>query len=407
MGWKDFIMVDNGIARSAISSAVSRPFPSSVDVRPADDIGLAEYEAFCATAIVGPAQHPLWIRAWIEASGTDALIVMMRRSGVPVFALAMEVVREGPFLVARFPAGDHANGNFAAVAADAHQLSEADARTLCVAIHAARPDIDLISLQRQNPTIGEFANPLAGLAYMRSPNVSLAVDLSGGFDAVLSRHNGRKKRKKFRGQLRKFEEVGGYRVITASTPEEVDSILDAYFEMKAARFAEKGIPNVFAPIEVQTFFRRLYSSCLHLPAHMRPFELRAVEVEGGLVAVHGMSHTPHSILCDFGGMRETAAAQCPGYFFDYLCIEDACNNGKTIYDFSVGDEPYKRSWCDVETWQFDTLLPLTAKGRAAWALATARAHAVRLVKSNAALWSLVKQLRTKVAGTKVQPHQED
>ena len=106
-------------------------------------------------------------------------------------------------------------------------------------------------------------------------------------------------------------------------------------------------------------------------------------------------------------MRETGRGAVPRLLLRLPCIEDACNHGKAIYDFSVGDEPYKRSWCDVETWQFDTLLPLTAKGRAAWALATARAHAVRLVKSNAALWSLVKQLRTKVAGTKVQPHQED
>jgi CelD/BcsL family acetyltransferase involved in cellulose biosynthesis len=54
----------------------------------------------------------------------------------------------------------------------------------------------------------------------------------------------------------------------------------------------------------------------------------------------------------------------------------------------------------VETWQFDTLLPLTAKGRVAWACEMARAQAIRLVKSNDALWSLLKQLRTRVAGGK-------
>ena len=173
--------------------------------------------------------------------------------------------------------------------------------------------------------------------------------------------------------------------------------------MKAARFAERGISNVFAPLEVQTFFRRLYSSSLVYGD--RPFEVKGIEINGELVAVHGMSINEHSVVCDFGGIVEMGANLSPG-FFDYLCIEEACNAGKSLYDFSVGDEPYKRSWCDVETWQFDTLLPLTAKGRAAWAITTARGHAVRLIKSNAVLWSVLKQLRTKVAGTRSTPHDQ-
>ena len=33
-----------------------------------------------------------------------------------------------------------------------------------------------------------------------------------------------------------------------------------------------------------------------------------------------------------------------------------------IFDFSVGDEPYKRLWCDIETRHIDVVAPLTAKG---------------------------------------------
>src|SRR5690606_15564462 len=97
---------------------------------------------------------------------------------------ALEIVREGPFRTARFPGGDHANGNFPAMARDTAPLSEADTKAICQAVHDARPDIDLIYLQRQNPVQVGVSNPLAELSSIRSPNVSLAVDLSGGFEGV-------------------------------------------------------------------------------------------------------------------------------------------------------------------------------------------------------------------------------
>ena len=168
--------------------------------------------------------------------------------------------------------------------------------------------------------------------------------------------------------------------------------------MKAVRFRGKGIPNVFAPVEVQTFFRLLFRDALE--TRPPPFVLHGLEVGGSLRAVNGCSVTEDSVVCEFGSICEGLANTSPGYFLDYACIEQACGDGRALYDFSVGDEDYKRSWCDVETWQFDTMIALTAKGRVAWACEMARAQAVRLVKSNEALWSLLKHLRVRVAGSK-------
>lgn len=400
-------MVDIGVVRQARHSAVNGRDESGlvVELRPADELALADYEAFCRTAIHGPAQHPLWISNWVTATGADAVIVMLRRAGAPVVAFALEIVREGPFRIARFPGGHHANGNFVALAHNCDGLGEDDARTICSALHEARPDIDLVCLERQNPHQDGVANPLSGLASIRSPNLSLAVDLSGGFAGVKARRHGKRKLKKYRLQVRKFEEAGGYRLITATTPEETDRLLDAFFAMKASRFSERGISNVFAAKDVQAFFRNLFRDALERPE--RPYELHAVEVAGQLVAVNGCSITSHSLVCEFGGIVDRGDNSSPGYFLDFFCIEEACHAGKALYDFSVGDEVYKRSWCDVETWQFDTLLPLTAKGRALWAVEVGRAHAVRLVKSNDALWSFVKQMRTRIAGGKPPAPAED
>jgi CelD/BcsL family acetyltransferase involved in cellulose biosynthesis len=396
-------MVDIGATTRAAQTSLrdgkagaTRP-ATGIDVRPADAPALAAYDAFCADAIHAQAQHPLWVRSWIDATGADALIVTVSRDGGPFVCLALEVVRSGGFGIARFISGSHANGNFAATAATATQLLTAqEAKALSDALHAARPDIDLVLLERQNPRWAGRENPLRSLATIESPNVSLAVDLSGGFDATLSRHNGKRKRKKFRLQLRRFEEAGGHRLIEARTVEDVDRLMTAFFELKAARFGKQGITNVFEPADVQAFFRTLFIEAVRQPSP--PFILTGIEVAGVLRGIHGMSVVANGIVCEFSAMLEDELQISPGFFLDYSAMEEACAKGMAFFDFSVGDEDYKRSWCDLETRQFDTLLPLTAKGRMLRGWKMARSRTVRAVKSNATLWSLTKRLRAGVAG---------
>lgn len=388
-------MVDIGAAVEAAGSSRAEPAYAAitVEILAADEAGLSQYEAFCRTAAHAPAQSPLWLRAWIAATGADAVIIRLQRGGRTISMLALEVSREGPCRIARFPGGSHANGNFVATAqGGADPLSKSDKQVLCAAIRQARPDIDLIHLERQNPDFDGLPNPLAGLATGRSPNISLATTLDGGFQATLERSNSKRKRKKYRFQLRKFEGAGGYRIIIADTQEEVDRLLDAFFVMRAARFRKMGITNnVFGSAHVQAFFRALFRNALNETP--KPFVLHGLEVGGELRGVNGLSMTPHSMVCEFVGIRDDDPQLSPGFFLDYACMEEACEQGKKLYDFSVGDDPAKRSWCDVEIWQFDTLMPLTARGSLFLAWVRGRARAVRFVKSNRLLWALVRHIR--------------
>lgn len=369
----------------------------SVEVRPADDAALAVYEAFCAEALHAPAQHPLWVRSWIEAVEADAFVATVHRDGQPAVAVALEVVREGPFRIARFVGGRHANGNFTATSRDAARpLSPGEGQAFTEALRDARPDVDLVILERQHPQREGTANPFSGMATMRSPNVSLAVDLSGGFDAMLARRNGKRKRKKYRLQLRRFDEAGGFRLIEARAPEEVERLISEFYVMKAARFRKHGIADVFGTQQVQAFFRRLFLGALG--RQPLPFALYGVEVGGEIRSVNGFSVLPDGLVCEFCAMRDDDLHISPGFFLDYATMELACERGMDVYDFSVGDEEYKRSWCDIETWQFDTLLPLTARGRMLRAFKVVRAGAVRSVKSNEALWSLARRMRARLAG---------
>ncbi|MEQ8738304.1 MAG: cellulose biosynthesis protein CelD, partial [Hoeflea sp.] len=66
-------------------------------------------------------------------------------------------------------------------------------------------------------------------------------------------------------------------------------------------------------------------------------------------------------------------------------IERAAKAGEKVFDFGVGDQLYKRSWCPVRTDLVDCYLPLTLKGRVAAPMIAVAISAKRVIKSSPAL----------------------
>jgi CelD/BcsL family acetyltransferase involved in cellulose biosynthesis len=273
------------------------------------------------------------------------------------------------------------------------------------ALQAARPGIDMVAHERLAPHLAGLDNPLLALPHSDSPNLALAADLTGGFEPLVDRMSGKRKRKKLRAQLRKFEAAGGYRLIRADTPEEAGRLLAALFAMKHDRFRKMGVTNVFAPPEITAFFNALFAAASK--DDVPRFLLSGLEVGGKLRAVAAYSRTGERIICDFASFTEDELhSASPGEFLFFHDIELACAEKLKLFDFSVGDEVYKRAWCEVETRQFDVLFPLTAKGHAAAAMRQAKARAKSMVKNSPLAWRLVRMARARNAG-KSSPAEDD
>jgi CelD/BcsL family acetyltransferase involved in cellulose biosynthesis len=351
------------------------------------------YRAACADAIVSPAQSFAWIKAWVASARPDFLVATLDTGNGPAFAIALEVVRWGPFRVARFMSGSHANGNFPpSPRKTAQSVTQGDLDATVAAIKMARPDVDMLAFERLVDRMEGRENPLLALPHSASANLSLGVDLAGGFDELLGRANGKRKRKKHRAQARKFEAAGGFRRIEAKTPAKANAMLDAFFVMKEERFRKMGIANVFGEASVQSFFRALFAEAL---AEEEPaFLLHGLEVAGRLHAVTGSSRATDRLICEFGSIAEgNISNTSPGDFLFFDNIREACEEGFAVYDFSVGDEPYKRLWCDIETTHFDVFVPLTAKGRLMAGGMRAVSRLKSAIKSSPTVWRIAKALR--------------
>ncbi len=63
------------------------------------------------------------------------------------------------------------------------------------------------------------------------------------------------------------------------------------------------------------------------------------------------------------------------------------------FDFTIGDEPYKREWCDVEQTLYDHVSAATWRGWPSVQFSAAWRRAKRAIKHNATLWPVVMRAR--------------
>ncbi|ATU92058.1 GNAT family N-acetyltransferase [Phyllobacterium zundukense] len=345
--------------------------------------------------VAGPSQTADWFAFWQSSANADCLAAILCAADKPVFILPLEIVQKGPVRVAIFAGGPHANCNFPALSRT--QIRGSDLAKLFEELHKARPDIDLVSLVRQLGELDGAANPLLQLPSRENANVSLAITLDRKFDTVLGRNNAKRKRKKHRQNTRRFEQAGGHRTVTATTASETEAMLKKYFEWKADRLAKAGIKNTYEPAGIKEFFHQLlaYEAGTVSPR----FQLKALEVAGQYRAVLGKSYAKGQTFIDFIGIAEDELASAsPGEFLFFEDIQDSCKTDLSVYSFGIGDEPYKRSWSDIEMPTYDTNVSLTAKGRIYAAFLTARGGLVRTIKHNEVVWGYVKKARSRMFG---------
>lgn len=346
--------------------------------------------------VSGPSQTAHWFSHWQSNANADCLVAALHAVDKPVFIMPLEVVSRGPVRIAIFAGGPHANCNFPALSRS-QKFGRNELAKLFDDLHAARPDIDLVSLSRQLDELDGAKNPLLQLPTRENANVSLAIALDRNFDTVLGRNNAKRKKKKHRQHTRRFEEAGGYRIVTATTVSETEAMLTKYFIWKADRLAKAGIKNTYEPAGIKTFFHRLFAA--ETAAAAPRFQLKALEVAGTYRAVLGKSHAKGQTFIDFIGIADDELASAsPGEFLFFEDIQDSCNTDLSVYSFGIGDEPYKRSWCDIEIPTYDTNVSLTAKGRMYASYLAGREGLVRSIKQNDAVWGHVKRARTRLFG---------
>lgn len=367
-----------------------------------DALPLWQHEA----VVHGVAQSALWIKHWQKTVNQDCIVLALFTDEQPTLLLPLEIVWHKRQKIARFTGGSHANCNFPVLFTPrAEAIDQTHIEALINCLKQQRPDIALLSLTRQITNWAGFDNPLMALKHQRNPNPALIASLPDNFDAVLARSNPARKRKKHRQHGRRYDEAGSWRIYTAQGEAENIAAFDAFYAMKSERFAMQGIDNSFAEDKVQDFFRRLFADPQN--EKNRQYRLQVLEVAEKPRAITGCAYwqgvpdaqgrIQRGLTVEFGAFaNDDLVTASPGEFLFYEMITAAIAEKLDYFSFGIGEEKYKRDWCDIEQALYDSHIALRFSGQINAALSRIRSELIYRIKNNPHLWGLAKKLRRKL-----------
>ena len=343
-----------------------------------------------------------WMKSWFERVGKPALfspyLIELSLRGQPICILPMGTRNRGPFRVLTWLGDTHTNFHMGLYSPKFLKSAKPDdVRSLIDFVTSTVNDVDVLELCCQPVVWQGHTNPFTFLKWQESHNHAFALDLSSDFNAVLDRRNGPRKRKKFRWQTNKLKDVGGAKLITAETVEDVDRILNTAMTQMSQRFDRSGIWNRFEDIGVGDFFRDV--AIAELGKETPALRLYGLEIDGALQATFSGGISQKQFSGCFISLTDGPYSKIsPGELMIYLVIEDCVKRGLEVFDLGRGEERYKTSWCDVTIPMFDTAIALTKRGILFALYERSKATAKRIVRNNAALWNTAKKIRARVYG---------
>ena len=71
----------------------------------------------------------------------------------------------------------------------------------------------------------------------------------------------------------------------------------------------------------------------------------------------------------------------------------AIEHGCKVFDFTIGDEPYKREWCDTEIRLYDYVAPASLRGWLAAVPTRGCRRSSGAIKRNPTVWAVVRKVR--------------
>lgn len=348
-----------------------------------------------------------WQKAWQDTIGAaenaEPLLITASIDGKVVFLLPLTLIEKSGLLTACFMGGDHANYKFALF--DPNHFAEISAilpKLLNQIATLKTPSIDVFDLTRVPLKWDGFENPLTeAFSHNPSPENGGSVSMDGDFDAVLAYGNAKRKRKILRAQERGLDALGGYKFSTARNAKEGAEIYQLFVEQKQEWFAQRGIANPFDNEATKAFFEILNNKTQNDEGQLLNYSVLRADGEFlGLIA-HGIYKGQSFGYFTSMSMDEKYKSISPGSFIFHKQIEECCLNGFRRFDFGVGGERYKKSWCDEQHDLVDITVPMSTKGRLYYAAVRLSRHAKQQIKDNEAVWSFVKKCRTTLLGSKM------
>jgi CelD/BcsL family acetyltransferase involved in cellulose biosynthesis len=378
-----------------------------------EDLASAEgdWRALEATADLTPFQTFGWLDAWHRhmgaRDGVKPAIVIGKRGNTVVCLFPFAVTPHGLARRLTFLGQELCDYNAPLLAPDfAAQAGGRDFLELWRHIHRliqSTPGLshDLVVFTKMPEIIGGQRNPMMALGVQTHPSGAYETTLGTDWDQYYSGKRSSATRRRDRTKLKKLGEAGEVRFVDPQADADVLASLDTLAAQKSKQFERMGVPDLFKQPGYIELLRELAST----PAAQRIAHISRLDVGGTWAALNlGLIHRDcyYHVLASYTDEAEVARFG-PGAAHLRELLKYAISRGLARFDFTVGDEPYKRDWNDTEQQLHDYSAAVTIRGWPSAIIASSWRGIKRTIKHTAPLWNAVVKLRSAVAAMRKKP----
>ena len=328
----------------------------------------------------------VWCDTIGQARGTQPLFVaVVDEHGVPhaLFPLGIEKRKSG-LKVLSFLDGGVSDYNAPVLFPPAKDWSPSFVGKLWDAIARIAPPFDIAVVEKMPDRVFDIDNPLMPLITAPYPHSGHVMRLPVSVDEFVSKRLPRAQ--DTRRKLRKLGERGTVAFRIASTSAERDEMLEAMMRQKSRRYIETtGIDGMERP-GYRAFFRK---AALDL-APRGLVHLSALSLGGTFLAVHWGYKDDSRFYYMMPSFEEGEWVRfSPGrHLLNYL-IEWAIDAGMKEFDQGLGNEDYKKEYCDAAIALHQIETPRTVRGQADLFV-----RRLKMSLRDTLVWNSLKSLRT-------------
>ena len=324
-----------------------------------------------------PFQRAAWLETWFGSFASQkrteicAATIEDSVTGEAVFVLPLMVEHRGG--VARLKAWDSGVSDYnGPVMSRSFAPTSGEMRQLWHEMLEALPKADLIEIEKVPSHIGMRDNPMLDVEGVRESEFARhPLPLDSNFENLAASRFNPSHRRTLAKKRKKLQNKGKLEFALLSGPEAL-APLDLVLEWRAKRFAEQNEAEEAA--RVAAFYRSLAE-------HTDIARVGALSLDGQVIAGCFGTLTDDTFQLLAVAHDGRYKNWSPGLLAIESSIAIMCANGATVYDFTIGAEPYKFDFgVDVER-LFDVQASLTMKGavylrlRRSWTQAKQAWHA--------------------------------
>jgi CelD/BcsL family acetyltransferase involved in cellulose biosynthesis len=397
--------------------------PPTADVAPplspaaaADDIRLAVYEdlsaverewrAFEAHADGTVFQSFDWIACWQRHIGIrngvqPAIVVGRDSAGALLFLLPLSVRPVGFARELTWLGSELCDYNAPLLAAAfAGRIGRARFLSLWSSItqglqNNPRLRYDFVGLTKMPGMVGGQPNPMLALGVTVNPSGAYLTHLAGDWEIFYAAKRSSATLRRDRTKRKRLSEYGEVRLVNPAGDSEILHALDTLMAQKARSFARMGVGNLFAKPGHVEFYRALATepASRHL-VHVSRLDVGATAAAINLALTYRDCYYHLLASYDDGELSHYG----PGTAHLHDLLHYAIDRGFQVFDFTIGDERYKRDWCDTERELYDHIAAATWRGALVTMPMRAALRLKRWIKQTPVMWSVFSAGRA-VAGS--------